>query len=176
MIQLVMIQSSRYTSLQTWHLVMIHPSQSRGEPFKLLGLMMDLDLRMHLAIDQLLSKILAKSTAILRTRAYYSTPELVNQYKIHIWELVELHCGGYFHAAFSLLDKIDQVQRNFLNKLNVSEQEAFLNHNFAPSSLRRNLRSWVCCTSVYLGNVITVSMFCFYGILSVSRPLGVWPQ
>ena len=52
------------------HLVVIHPSQSHGEPFKLLGLMIDLDLRMHTAIDQLLSKIRAKSTAILRTRAY----------------------------------------------------------------------------------------------------------
>ena len=31
------------------------------------------------------------------------------------------------------------MQRNFLNKLCVSEQEAFLNHNFAPSSLRRNI-------------------------------------
>ena len=121
------------------HLVVIHPSQSHGEPFKLLGLMMDLDLRMHSAIDQLLSKIRAKSTAILRTRAYYSTPELINQYKTHIWGLVEVHCGGYFHAAFSSLDKIDQVQRNFLNKLGVSEEEAFLNHNFAPSSLRRNI-------------------------------------
>ena len=121
------------------HLVVIHPSQSHGEPFKLLGLMIDLDLRMHTAIEQLLSKIRAKSTAILRTRVYYSTPELVNQYKTHIWGLVEVHCGGYFHAAPSLLDKIDQVQSIFLYKLGVSEKDAFLDHNFAPSSLRRNI-------------------------------------
>ena len=121
------------------HLVVIHPSQSHGEAFKLLGLMIDLDLRMHTAIEQLLSKIRAKSTAILRTRAYYSTPELVNQYKTHIWGLVEVHCGGYFHAAPSLLDKIDQVQSIFLHKLGVSEKDAFLDHNFAPSSLRRNI-------------------------------------
>ena len=121
------------------HLVVIHPSQSHGEPFKLLGLMIDLDLRMHTAIEQLLSKIRAKSTAILRTRAYYSTPEIVNQYKTHIWGLVEVHCGGYFHAAPSLLDKIDQVQSIFLHKLGVSEKDAFLDHNFAPSSLRRNI-------------------------------------
>ena len=94
---------------------------------------------MHTAIDQLLSKIRAKSTAILRTRAYYTTPELIHQYKIHIWGLVEVHCGGYFHAASSLLDKIAQVQRNFLHKLGVSEKDAFLNQNFAPSSLRHNI-------------------------------------
>ena len=101
--------------------------------------MIDLDLRMHTAIDQLLSKIRPKSTAILRTRGYYSAPELLNQYKTHIWCLVELHSGGYFHAATSLLEKVDQVQRNFLQKLEISESTAFLEFNFAPSVLRRNI-------------------------------------
>ena len=56
-----------------------------------------------------------------------------------MWSLVELHCGGYFHAATSLLDKVDQVQRNFLNKLEVSESTAFLDFNFAPTVLRRSI-------------------------------------
>ena len=55
------------------HLVVLHPSAFVGDPFRLLGLMIDLDLRMHTAIEQLLSKIRPKSTAILRTRGYYST-------------------------------------------------------------------------------------------------------
>ena len=121
------------------HLVVLHPSEFHGEPFKLLGLMVDLDLRMHTAIDQLLSKIRPKSTAILRTRGYYNVPELLNQYKTHVWCLVELHSGGYFHAATSLLEKVDQVQRNFLNKLEVSESTAFLEFNFAPTVLRRTI-------------------------------------
>ena len=127
-------------SIQTKeHLVVLHPSDHHGESFKLLGLMVDLDLRMHTAIDQLLSKIRPKSTAILRTRGYYNVPELLNQYKTHVWCLVELHCGGYFHAATSLLDKVDQVQRIFLNKLEVSESTAFLDFNFAPTVLRRSI-------------------------------------
>jgi hypothetical protein len=60
------------------HLVVLHPSESHGDSFKLLGCMIDLDLRMHSCIEQLLSKIRPKSTALLRTRAYYSVPELVN--------------------------------------------------------------------------------------------------
>ena len=98
------------------HLVVLHPSDHHGEPFKLLGLMIDLDLRMHTAVDQLLSKIRPKCNAILRTQAYYNTAELIQQYKTHIWGLVELHCGGYFHAATSLLDKIANVQLRFLSK------------------------------------------------------------
>jgi len=121
------------------HLVVMHPSEYHGDPFKMLGLMIDLDLRMHSAIDQLLSKIRPKSTAILRTRAYYSIGELINQYKTHIWCLVELHCGGYFHAASTLLEKVDQVQRSFLTKLGVSEETAFLDFNFAPTVLRRTI-------------------------------------
>ena len=117
------------------HLVVMHPSEYHGDPFKLLGLMVDLDLRMHTAIDQLLSKIRPKTTAILRTRGYYGTGELINQYKTHIWCLVEMHCGGYFHAATSLLDKVDQVQKNFLHKLEVSDASAFLDFNFAPAVL-----------------------------------------
>ena len=121
------------------HLVVLHPSEFDGEPFKLLGLMIDLDLRMHTAIDQLLSKIRPKSTAILRTRGYYSAGDLLNQYKTHVWCLVEMHCGGYFHAATTLLDKVDQVQRSFLHKLEVSESSAFLDFNFAPTVLRRSI-------------------------------------
>ena len=121
------------------HLVVLHPSESHGDPFKLLGCMIDPDLRMHTAIEQLLNKIRSKSTAILRTRAYYSTPELINQYKTHVWGLVECHCGAYFHAASGLLEKISQVQRSFLSKLGVTEQQAFLNFNFAPTRLRRDV-------------------------------------
>ena len=118
---------------------MRHPTEHSGESFRLLGLMIDLDLRMHTAIDQLLSKIRPKTTAILRMRGYYAVPDIINQYKTHVWRLVESHCGGYFHAATSLLDKVGQVQSNFLHKLNISEREAFLEFNFAPTILRRNI-------------------------------------
>ena len=87
--------------------------------------MVDLDLRLQTAIDQLLSKIRPKSTAILRTRGYYSTADLITQYKTHIWGLVEINCGGYFHAARLLLDKVGQVQISFLRKLGLTEKVFF---------------------------------------------------
>ena len=96
------------------HLVVLHPSESHGDTFKLLGCMVDPDLRMHTAIEQLLSKIRSESTAILRIRAYYSTPELVKQYKTHVWGLVECHCGAYFHAASGLLEKKIPSSTSFL--------------------------------------------------------------
>ena len=52
---------------------------------------------------------------------------------------MKIHCGGYFHAAFSLLVKVAEVQSRFLHKLEVIEKEAFLDYNFAPTTLRRNI-------------------------------------
>ena len=52
---------------------------------------------------------------------------------------MEIHCGGYFHAASSLLAKVAEVQSRFLHKLEVTESEAFLDYNFAPTTLRRNI-------------------------------------
>ena len=118
---------------------MIHPDEYYGEAFKLLGLTIDLNVRMRTAINQLLAKIRPKSTAILRTRDYYSTAELIDQFKTQIWGLVESHSGGYFHAANSLLQKIEKRQLNFLKQLNVTVEEVFLKFNFAPVMLRRNI-------------------------------------
>ena len=54
------------------HLVIIHPSDHHGEPFKLLGLMIDLNLRVHTCIDQFFSKSRLKSTTILRIRDFFN--------------------------------------------------------------------------------------------------------
>ncbi len=50
-------------------------------------------------------EIRSKITALLRTRRYYSVPKLVNQFKIHIWDQVELNIGDYFHVVRSLWEK-----------------------------------------------------------------------
>ena len=56
-----------------------------------------------------------------------------------MWGLVEYHCGGYFHAATSLLNRVDQVQSNFFVKLGISEQQTCLDFNLAPNVLRRDV-------------------------------------
>ena len=121
------------------HMIVMHPSENHGCSYKLLGCMIDVDLRMHSAVEQVLSKIRPKITAILRTRAYYDIPDLILQFKTHIWSLIEVNIGGYFHAAPSLLDKIDSAQSRFVHELGLSIDQAFLDHNFPPPKLRRNI-------------------------------------
>ena len=50
-----------------------------------------------------------------------------------------MHNGAIFHASDSLLAKIENVQQSFLRELGVSEEDAYLSHNFAPPKLRRNI-------------------------------------
>ena len=101
--------------------------------------MIDVDLRIGSCIDQFLSKIRPKITAISRTRRYYSVPDLISQFKTHIWELIEMNIGDYIHACISLFDRLDHAQNRFLCELNLSTAEAFLEFNFAPPNLRRNV-------------------------------------
>ena len=50
-----------------------------------------------------------------------------------------MHCGGMFHASPYLWKKIDEVQKRFLRDLEITEEDAFMMYNFAPSQLRRRI-------------------------------------
>ena len=53
--------------------------------------------------------------------------------------MIEANNGGYFHASTTLLAKLDHAQNRFLNELGLTREQAFLQYNFAPPSLRRNI-------------------------------------
>jgi len=121
------------------HVVVIHPIYGEGDPFKLLGCLVDCKLVMDQAVEKILSQMRPKIRAIVRTKPHYSTRDLVGQFKTHIWGTMEVHSGGIFHASNHLLDKFDASQRHFLEELGIDERSAFLDYNFAPPSLRRNI-------------------------------------
>ena len=52
---------------------------------------------------------------------------------------METHNGGIFHSSQYLLQKLDDVQTHFLKEIDVDMSVAFLDFNFAPPSLRRNI-------------------------------------
>ena len=52
---------------------------------------------------------------------------------------MEMHSGGIFHASTSILDQLDLSQQHFLDALGISSATAFIDQNFAPPSLRRNI-------------------------------------
>ena len=48
-------------------------------------------------------------------------------------------CGAISHASDTHLHRIDNMQRSFSRELGLSEETAFLEHNFAPTQLRRHI-------------------------------------
>ena len=121
------------------HVSIIHPIYGEGDPFKFLGCMIDCKLLMSQAIDKILSQMRPKRQAILRTKPHYCVKELINQFKTHVWGIVETHSGAIFHASDYLLDKLDSAQRHFLNEVGVTEAEVFKEYNFAPPKFRRDI-------------------------------------
>ena len=121
------------------HIIVLHPLQGEGEPFKLLGCLVDCKLIMQNAVDKMLTQIRPKVKAILRTRAFYAEKYLIAQFKTHIWGLMECHNGGIFHASTTVLEKLDAVHYKFLRDIGIHPNEAFLNFNFGPPNLRRNI-------------------------------------
>jgi hypothetical protein len=121
------------------HLQIIHPIYGEGDDFKLLGCIVDVKLVMLNAIQDLLAQARPKVKAILRTRSHYDVANLIVQYKAHIWGIFESRNGAIYHAATSHLNRIDSLQRGFLQELGISEETAFLSHNFAPPTLRRDI-------------------------------------
>ena len=101
--------------------------------------MIDCELLVNATIDGILAQIRPRIKALLRTRAHYEEDALVDQYKTHIWGIVESNTGGIFHAATHHLDKLDDTQQHFLDELGVTSKDAFLKYNFAPPNLRRNI-------------------------------------
>ena len=86
-----------------------------------------------------MAKIKPKIIAILRTRGYYSVPQLILQFKTHIWGLMEFNMGGFFHASSTLLARLDHAQNRFLRELDMSAEHALLEFNFPPPQTRRNI-------------------------------------
>ena len=121
------------------HIIIIHPVSGEGETIKQLGCLIDMKLTMVPAIDHIVNIARPKIKAMLRTRGAYNIYEMIQQYKTHIWSLTEYHSGAIYHASGTALAKLDRLQVSFLEELRMTEEVAFLDHNFAPSELRRDI-------------------------------------
>ena len=60
-------------------------------------------------------------------------------YNAHIWSKTEYHNGALIIAGEIRLRKLDKMQRGFLYELGSDDKHVFVEHNFAPPSLRRTI-------------------------------------
>ena len=68
---------------------------------------------------------------------FHNRSALVWLYKVQVLSFVEAATPAIAHAAPSLLDRIDRIQRRFLNQVGLSEVQALENSGIALLSSRR---------------------------------------
>ena len=76
---------------------------------------------------------------LLRSRRYFTTPEMVHLYKAQVLSCIESSTPGVYHAAPSVLDRIDRVQRRFLREMGMDERAALRDYRLAPLPARRDM-------------------------------------
>ena len=119
--------------------IVMRRREAVGEKFKLLGLTFDSQLLMHAGTRKIATEAGWGLQSILRAAKYFSTPEVFRLYKAYVLSFIESGAPGYYHAAPSVLECIDRVQRRFLRVLGMSEEHALLNFRLAPLVLRRDI-------------------------------------
>ena len=119
--------------------VVLDPRDGVGGPFRMLGPVIDNKLRMDIAISKLYRKAKPKARALLRCSRFFSLSDLLCLFKAHVRSQIEWCNAAIYHAARSLLTKLDSVQISFLEHLGLHERDAFLHFNIAPLQLRRDV-------------------------------------
>ncbi len=117
----------------------IHRGRHFGEEFKILGVLFDCQLTMRSAAQEVAREAGWKVRSILRCRRFYSTPQLVKLYKTQVLSYIESRTAALHHAAPSVLDAIDRVQRRFLREVGLTELDALQQYRLAPLPVRRDI-------------------------------------
>ena len=110
-----------------------------GKPFKLLGLIFDMQLDMTEATCEVVREVGWKLRNLLRTRRYYCDADLVILYKAHILSFLEFRTPAIYHARREALSKLDKVQTRFLSDAGIDEVTALMHFNLAPLRMRRDI-------------------------------------
>ena len=146
-------------SKESFHL--LHKRFHHGEDFKLLGVVFDTQLLMHHAARAVATEAGWRLQTLLKVRRFFTTPELFRMYKTQVLTYVESGTPALYHAAPSVLDRVDRVQRRFLRELDFSEQAALDDYRLAPLNSRRDMAMLGALHKVNLGTAPAQLMVLF---------------
>ena len=106
---------------------------------------------MHDAVREIGTEAGWRLQALLNVRRFVTIPELFQLYKAQIISFIESSTLGIFHAAPSVLDRVDRVQRRFLREIGFTEAEALERFRLAPLPCRREIAMMGALHKVALG-------------------------
>ena len=136
-------------SKESFHL--LHKRFHHGENFKQLGVVFDTQLLMHHAAREVATEAGWRLQTLLKVRRFFTTPELFRMYKAQVLSYAESGTPALYHAAPSVLDRVDRVQRRFLRELEHSEEDALNYYRLAPLNARRDMAMLGALHKVNLG-------------------------
>ena len=152
-------------SKESLHL--IHRRFSLGDNFKLLGVVFDPALLMHDAARTVATEAGWRLQTLFKLRRFFTTPEVFRMYKAQVLSYIESGTPALYHAAPSVLDRIDRVQRRFLRELGCSEVAVLKKFRLAPFASRRAMAMLGLLHKVILGVALAQFMNLF---LSTTPP------
>ena len=118
---------------------LIHRRFSHGDNVKLLGVVFDPALLMHDAARTVATEAGWRLQTLLKVRRFFATPEIFRMYKIQVLSYIESGTPALYHAAPSVLHRIDRVQLRFLRELGFSEVAALSEFRLASLEARRDV-------------------------------------
>ena len=77
--------------------------------------------------------------SVLRPRRFFSERQLFGLFKCQVLSYIESGVAAYYHAAPSLLQRLDRVQNRFLRELGVSAEDSIEKYRLAPLTSRRDI-------------------------------------
>ena len=150
----------------------LHRSRHHGNNFKILGCIFDPQLRMLQAAKHVAKEAGWRLRTLLRTKRFFTTPELMRLYKAQILSFVESSTPALYHAAPTNLAWIDRVQNRFLRDIGMSELEALRDYRLAPLKCRRDISMLGVLHKVNLGSAPPQLQELFPRLGSVDEPAG----
>ena len=124
-------------SKESFHI--LHRRFHHGDDFKILGVTFDVGLLMHTAAREIATEAGWRLQTLLRARAFFTTPELMHLYKAQVLSFIESSTPGIYHAAASVLSRVDRVQDRFLRNVGLDDVSALVDYRLAPLCARRDI-------------------------------------
>ena len=127
-------------------------SFSDNPTFRILGCEFDAKLLMHEAVHTLSVEAGWRLRSLLRSHRYFDQAKMVLLYKSLVLSYIESATPAVYHAADSVLAKIDRIQDRLLSRLKLSQTEALFRYCLAPLRTRRDIAMLGLLHRIALGN------------------------
>ena len=109
------------------------------ECFGILGVDFDTRLLMRTAVQTVVNEAKWRARAILRSRRYHSVEDMIALYKANVLSYIEYRTAALYHAEEGVLEKLDSIQKCFIQEVGVNALDALQVFNLAPLSTRRDI-------------------------------------